>query len=69
VFLATQWLSDKDREAESRAKAFLAEQTDLMRRATEVTERQAIQARRANIAAVCAIVIAVLSLLVSLFRK
>jgi hypothetical protein len=66
VNLGSKWLSGKEREAERRNEASRAEQTGLMRRTTEATERQATQARRANITAIIALVIAGVSLIVSI---
>ncbi len=65
VNLASAWLSGKERQAERRKEASQAEQTEFLRRTTEATERQAIQARRANITAIWAIGIAGLSMIVT----
>jgi hypothetical protein len=66
VYLATRWLSDKEREAKRRAEASQAEQLELTRRASEAAERQAAAAERANTRATIALVIAIASMLVTI---
>ena len=63
--VASTWLSEKERESERRREASNSEQIDLMRRASTAAERQAIAAERANTRATIALVIAILSMIVS----
>jgi hypothetical protein len=58
VYLATRWLSGKEREAKEREEASKAEQVELMR-------RQAAAAERANTRATIAILIAIASVFVT----
>jgi hypothetical protein len=59
VSLASQWLSEKERESEH-------EHADVMRRTLDATERQAKAAERANTRSTIAILIAAGSVIVSL---
>jgi hypothetical protein len=65
VHVSSQWLADKDREAEGRREASRAEQMELMRRASVAAEAQATEARRANMRATIALAIAIISIIVS----
>lgn len=60
VHVASTWLSDKEREAERQREVSQSEQMDLMR-------RQAKAAERANTWSTIAIIIATVSLIVSIF--
>jgi hypothetical protein len=51
VHLSYQWLSDKEREAKSRAEASKSEQMELMRRSSSAADRAADAADRAAAAA------------------
>jgi hypothetical protein len=65
VFVTSQWLAGKDRELEAKEAASKAEQMSLMRRASTAAELQATEARRANTRATIALVIAIISIIVS----
>lgn len=65
VYVASKWVSDKEREAEQRREASNSEQIVLMRRAASAAEAQATEARRANTRATIALVIAIISITVS----
>jgi hypothetical protein len=61
IFPASQWLADRERKRE----ALQAEQMELMRRDSASAERQARAAEQANTKATIAIVIAGLSMIVT----
>jgi CHASE3 domain sensor protein len=79
VHLTSQWLAEKDREADAREQASRLEQTEIARsaaaeaarasdaaeRAATAAERQAMAAERANTRATIALVIAIISITVS----
>jgi len=65
VHTAVKWLSGKERETEERREASNSAQIDLMRRAADAAEVQALEARRANINAKRALRIAIISIIVS----
>ena len=80
VFLASSWLSNKEKEAERQREALSSEQIELTRRASEAAERastaaeraaaanerQAVAAERANTRAALALVIATISMMISM---
>lgn len=72
VYLATDWLSGKEREAAANERAFRSEQIEIARaaaaeakRASDAAERQAAAAERANTRATIALVIAIISMIIS----
>ncbi len=65
IHLATQWLSDKERETGRLREASQSEQMELMRRDSAASERQAIATERANTRANFALCIAIISIIVS----
>ena len=63
MHLASKWLSEKEREAKDRAE----EQMEVMNVIPATAERQATAAEQANTRANIALLIAVVSLIVSIF--
>jgi hypothetical protein len=66
VYLASQWLAEKEREEERQREASQSEQTELMKRASIAAERQALAAERANLKATIALVIAIASMITTI---
>jgi hypothetical protein len=65
-YSASRWLAEKEREENLRRDASISEQMELMRRASSAAERQAIAAERANTRATIALVIAIISMAVTI---
>lgn len=65
TYVASRWLAEREREAERRREASNSEQIELMRRASAAAEAQATEARRANTRATIALVMAIISIIVS----
>jgi thioredoxin-like negative regulator of GroEL len=65
VYLASQWLSEKEREAKGQKQASLTEQMEHLRRAADAAERQAAATEQANTRATLALVISIASMAVT----